>query len=85
MAEGADERPKVISHWDATKVSGQGAWEQKRRLARAMRLVIERLVPSNAPEDELRRAAEPRLPALARPFFRAANLPGFVLLDDARS
>jgi deazaflavin-dependent oxidoreductase (nitroreductase family) len=31
------------------------------------------------------RAAEPRLPALARPFFRAANLPGFVLLDDARS
>jgi deazaflavin-dependent oxidoreductase (nitroreductase family) len=28
------------------------------------------------------RAAEPRLPAPARPFFRAANLPGFVLLDD---
>ena len=53
----ADE-PKVISHWDATKVSGQGAWDQKRRLARAMRLVIERLVPSNAPEDELRRAAD---------------------------
>jgi len=58
MADDADERPKVVSHWDATKVSGQGAWEQKRRLARAMRLVIERLVPSNAPEDELRRAAD---------------------------
>ena len=54
----ADEGPKVLPHWDATKVSGQGAWDQKRRLARAMRLVIERLVPSNAPEDELRRAAD---------------------------
>ena len=33
-------------------------WAQKRRLADAMRLVIERLVPSNAPEAELRRAAD---------------------------
>ena len=33
-------------------------WTQKRRLAFAMRLVIERLVTSNAPEDELRRAAD---------------------------
>ena len=32
-------------------------WEQKRRLADAMRLVIERLVPSNAPVEELRAAA----------------------------
>lgn len=49
----------VIPHWgDTTKAWGQEAWEQKRRLARAMRLVIERLVPSNAPEEELRRAAE---------------------------
>jgi acyl-coenzyme A thioesterase PaaI-like protein len=52
-----DETP-IIPHFDATKISGQGAWQQKRRLATAMRLVIERLVPSNAPEDELRRAAE---------------------------
>ena len=52
-------RPPVHPHWgDATKTSGQAAWEQKRRLARAMRLVIERLVPSNAPEEELRRAAQ---------------------------
>jgi acyl-coenzyme A thioesterase PaaI-like protein len=58
VANSADEAPKVLPHWDATKISGQGAWEQKRRLARAMRLVIERLVPSNAPEDELRRAAD---------------------------
>jgi hypothetical protein len=33
-------------------------WAQKRRLADVMRLVIERLVPSNAPEEELRRAAD---------------------------
>lgn len=55
----SEEQPPVTPHWgDATKAWGQDAWEQKRRLARAMRLVIERLVPSNAPEDELRRAAE---------------------------
>lgn len=49
----------VVPHWgEPTKAWGQEAWEQKRRLARAMRLVIERLVPSNAPADELRRAAE---------------------------
>jgi len=49
---------KVTLHWDTTKTSGAAAWDQKRRLAQAMRLVIERLVPSNAPEEELRRAAE---------------------------
>ena len=49
---------EVIADWDTTKTSGAGAWEQKRRLARAMRRVIERLVPSNAPEDELRAAAD---------------------------
>jgi acyl-coenzyme A thioesterase PaaI-like protein len=54
----ADEIPTILPHWDATKLWGQGAWEQKRRLARAMRLVIERLVPSDAPEEELRRAAD---------------------------
>jgi acyl-coenzyme A thioesterase PaaI-like protein len=51
--------PAVVPHWgEAMKAWGQAAWEEKRRLARAMRLVIERLVPSNAPEDELRRAAD---------------------------
>jgi deazaflavin-dependent oxidoreductase (nitroreductase family) len=30
-------------------------------------------------------AASPHLPALARPFFQAANFPGYVLLDDARA
>jgi acyl-coenzyme A thioesterase PaaI-like protein len=50
-------RRVVHAHWDATKTSGGEMWEQKRRLADAMRLVIERLVPSNAPVDELRAAA----------------------------
>jgi acyl-coenzyme A thioesterase PaaI-like protein len=58
VTEKPSETQRVVSPWDATKTSGQGAWEQKRRLANAMRLVIERLVPSNAPEAELRLAAE---------------------------
>jgi acyl-coenzyme A thioesterase PaaI-like protein len=57
-ANGPESRQDVQPHYDATKTTGAAAWEQKRRLANAMRLVIERLVPSNAPEDELRRAAE---------------------------
>jgi len=57
----ADEEERGLAlelHWDTTKATGGAAWEQKRRLADAMRLVIERLVPSNAPEDELRAAAD---------------------------
>ena len=52
------EHPEITPHWDATKLSQTEMWTQKRRLASAMRLVIERLVPSRAPVDELRRAAE---------------------------
>jgi acyl-coenzyme A thioesterase PaaI-like protein len=51
-------RTDFTPHFDAVKTTGADAWEQKRRLAQAMRLVIERLVPSNAPADELRIAAE---------------------------
>ena len=58
MSEPTAKRQAVKPDWDTTKTSLAGAWEQKRRLAGAMRLVIERLVPSNAPEDELRRAAD---------------------------
>ena len=58
MADGSERERIIKAHWDVTKLSGAAAWEQKRRLARAMRLVIERLVPSNAPEEELRAAAE---------------------------
>ena len=58
MSGDRTERRAVEAHWDATKTSGGEMWEQKRRLADAMRLVIERLVPSNAPVDELRAAAD---------------------------
>lgn len=55
-------RPKseveITPHWDATKLSQTEMWTQKRRLATAMRLVIERLVPSNAPTAELSSAAD---------------------------
>ena len=51
-------RPKTYPLWGAEKTTGSETWDQKRRLADAMRLVIERLVPSNAPEAELRAAAE---------------------------
>lgn len=55
----SEAQPRIAPAWgDTTKAWGQEAWEQKRRLARAMRLVIERLVPSNAPADELARAAD---------------------------
>ena len=55
---GGSKRPPLQAHWDSTKASGSDMWEQKRRLADAMRLVIERLVPSNAPTEELRAAAD---------------------------
>jgi acyl-coenzyme A thioesterase PaaI-like protein len=54
-----DRRQQLIrSHWDAASAEASGAWREKRRLAAAMRLVIERLVASDAPEEELRRAAD---------------------------
>ncbi|MBW2696702.1 MAG: hypothetical protein JRE70_09540, partial [Deltaproteobacteria bacterium] len=55
MAEDSNANPDITPHYDATKVSGVEMWAQKRRLADAMRLVIERLVPSNAPVEEMRR------------------------------
>jgi acyl-coenzyme A thioesterase PaaI-like protein len=48
----------IQSHWDASSRAASGAWAQKRRLATAMRLVIERLVKSDAPEEELSAAAD---------------------------
>ena len=52
MSEDAGELPYPTDKEEASK------WAQKRRLADAMRRVMERLVPSNAPEEELRRAAD---------------------------
>ena len=45
-------------HWDASNREVTGALAEHRRLASAMRVVIERLVRSDAPEDELRAAAD---------------------------
>ena len=54
-----DARRKAIElHWNVEKATQTEMWAQKRRLADAMRLVIERLVPSNAPEQELAAAAD---------------------------
>jgi acyl-coenzyme A thioesterase PaaI-like protein len=52
------ERRSHLTHWDAAAQPASGAWKQKRRLAAAMRLVISRLVESDAPEAELAAAAD---------------------------
>lgn len=51
-------RQIFMTHWQAANRPAEGAWAQKRRLAAAMRRVIERLVTSDAPEDELGAAAD---------------------------
>ncbi len=43
---------------DPTRKKELPKWEQKRRLTRALRLAIERLVANDVPEDDLRRAAD---------------------------
>ncbi len=56
MAE--QQKKTFLTHWEASSAPAEGAWGEKRRLAAAMRSVIERLVLSDAPEDELRIAAD---------------------------
>jgi len=59
VADESDRKERFLrGQWDPSSSEVSAAWEQKRRLANAMRLVIERLVASNAPEGELRQAAE---------------------------
>jgi acyl-coenzyme A thioesterase PaaI-like protein len=56
---------KFSTHWDASaREATPGAWAERRRLAAAMRRVIALLVRSDAPEAELRAAAD-RLEAYA--------------------
>ncbi len=43
--------------WEANQNLATGVWLARRRLASAMRAVIERLITSDAPEPELQRAA----------------------------
>ena len=45
-------------HFDATAVPNPSVWQQKRRLADAMRKVIAHMVLSDAPEEELSAAAD---------------------------
>jgi len=58
----ADEQPgreRIFKlRWEATELPVTGVWAERRRLASAMRLVIERLIASDAPEEELRVAAD---------------------------
>lgn len=62
-------------YWHSTLVEATGAWAERRRLARAMREVVDRLVTSDAPESELRMAAD----ALERYAARLAAHPRRVL------
>ncbi len=52
--------PKTPDHprWRQTSLPATGVWAMRRRLAEAMRQVVERLVISDAPESELATAAE---------------------------
>jgi acyl-coenzyme A thioesterase PaaI-like protein len=57
MKLNADKLRKRLSHYSVSAMEASGAWGKKRRLAAAMRRVIDLLVQSNAPEDELEQAA----------------------------
>jgi acyl-coenzyme A thioesterase PaaI-like protein len=50
--------PEIQRHYDPEAKDELPKWEQKRRLTRALRVAIERLVANDVPEDALRRAAD---------------------------
>ncbi len=52
-----DERERYRPRWEAKDFRGTGIWQVRRRLAAAMRTVIERLTISDAPIEELTEAA----------------------------
>jgi len=54
----SDTTRSFLRRWRANQLPVQGIWAQRRRVAAAMRLVIERLTLSNAPEAELSAAAD---------------------------
>ncbi len=47
-----------IRRWEREDLPTQGVWAERRRLAEAMRAVIERLTTTDAPESELKLAAD---------------------------
>ncbi len=58
MADDSQRRDRMYAFWSAADFEATGAWAERRRLAAAMREVIDRLITSDAPEDELRAAAD---------------------------
>jgi len=55
--EASKPNPFAQIRWASLEQPVTGVWAERRRLAAAMRLVIERLIASDAPEEELREAA----------------------------
>jgi acyl-coenzyme A thioesterase PaaI-like protein len=53
-----DDAKRIYPYYTASKTPATGAWAEKRRVAAAMRKVIDRLVSTDAPAGELRRAAD---------------------------
>jgi acyl-coenzyme A thioesterase PaaI-like protein len=58
MASDDTTRDRMYAFWTAADFEATGAWAERRRLAKAMREVIDRLIASDAPENELRAAAD---------------------------
>jgi len=58
VSDRAERQRQFMERWEAARPATSPAWAQKRRLATAMRRVIDLLVQSDAPEEELRQAAE---------------------------
>jgi len=58
MDEDDDPIRKGFGYWMGIAAEARGAWAERRRLAAAMRQVIDRLVTSDAPEAELKTAAD---------------------------
>ena len=54
----SDEVRPGMARWLSTAADVPGVWRERRRIAAALRVVIERLVTSDAPESELREAAD---------------------------
>lgn len=52
------EEPKKSLYFEAATMPASGAWAEKRRLAAALRVMIDRLAVSAAPEEQLARAAD---------------------------
>jgi len=75
MASDDARRDRMYAFWSAADFEATGAWAERRRLAQAMREVIDRLITSDAPEEELRAAAD----ALERYAQRLATHPRRVL------